>query len=184
MHPEIKRGDLLIASASLLDPNFLRTVVLVCDHSDAAGTFGLVLNRPVPVPAEVKESLPFEIECIYRGGPVRVETMQMIHPYGEQVPQCLQVLPGVWIGGAFDVLCRGFRDGTMDPRRCRFCLGYSGWGGGQLADEFTQDAWLHAASSLALIYETPADKVWARAVRQYGRSHALFRFFPDDPNCN
>jgi putative transcriptional regulator len=184
MHPQIKRGDLLIASTSLLDPNFARTVVLVCDHSDTDGTFGLVLNRPVPVPADVKESLPFEIECIYRGGPVRLEAMQVIHPYGEQIPQCLQVLPGVWIGGDFDVLCRGFREGTMDPQACRFCLGYAGWAGGQLAEEFNQEAWLHAASSPALIYETPADKVWARAVRQYGRSHALFRFFPDDPNCN
>ena len=184
MHPEIKRGDLLIASASLLDPNFRRAVVLVCDHSATEGTFGLVLNRPVPVPTDVRESLPFEIESIYQGGPVRVEAMQVIHPYGERIPQCLQVFPGVWIGGAFDVLCRGFKEGAMDPRRCRFCLGYAGCGGGQLAEEFTQDAWLHVASSPALIYATPADKVWARAVRHYGESHPMFRFFPDDPTCN
>jgi putative transcriptional regulator len=184
MHPNITRGDLLIASASLLDANFVRTVVLICDHSDADGTYGLVLNRPVPVPDEVKQSLPFELDCLYQGGPVRVEAMQVIHPYGELVPECLEVLPGVWLGGTFDVLCRGFREGTMEPRRCRFCLGYSGWGGGQLAQEFTQEAWLHTRGSPALVYETPADKVWARAVRQYGQSHPLFRFFPDDPTCN
>lgn len=182
--PQIKRGDLLIACASLLDPNFARTVVLVCDHSDADGTFGLVLNRPVPVPKEVRDSLPFAVECVYQGGPVREEAMQVIHPYGDKIPQCLQVMEGVWIGGSFDALCRGFREGTMDPRRCRFCLGYSGWGGGQLADEFAQDAWLHATATLALVFETPADKVWARAVRQCGRSNTLFRFFPDDPGYN
>lgn len=184
MHPEIKRGDVLIANASLLDPNFRRTVVLVCEHSDADGTFGLVLNRPISVPADLMESLPFKIESVFQGGPVRVEALQVIHPYGEQVPQCLQVVPGVWIGGDFDVLCRGFQAGTLDPRRCRFLLGYAGWGGGQLAAEFAQDAWLHASGTLDLVYETPADKAWARAVRQYGRSHPLFRFFPDDPNCN
>ena len=184
MDPDVKRGDMLIASATLLDPNFVRTVVLVCDHSDQEGTFGLVLNRPIPVPAEVKESLPFVVESLYQGGPVRLEAMQVIHPYGDRIPQCIEVMEGVWIGGSFDILCRGFEEGTMEPRRCRFCLGYSGWGSGQLAAEFEQDAWLHATGTHGLVFDTPADKVWARAVREYGRSHAMFRYFPDDPNVN
>jgi len=184
MQPKVKRGDLLIASAALLDPHFVRTVVLICDHSDKDGTFGLVLNRPIAVPQEVKDSLPFALECVYQGGPVRLESMQVIHPYGDLVPQALNILPGVWIGGHFDDLCRGFRDGTMEPQRCRFCLGYAGWGGGQLADEFTQDAWLQAVGSVDLVFETPADRVWSRAVRKYGRSNPLFRFYPDDPSHN
>lgn len=184
MRHTIQRGDLLIASASLLDPNFVRSVVLVCDHNDKEGTFGLVINRPVAVPQEVKESLPFAVECVYQGGPVRLEAMQVIHPYGELIPQALGVLPGVWIGGSFDELCSGFRTGTMDPQRCRFCLGYSGWGEGQLANEFTQDAWLQAAGSVELVLGTPADRIWSRAVRQYGRLNPMFRFYPDDPGCN
>src|SRR5215217_1098009 len=39
------RGQLLLAGATLPDPNFARTVVLVCEHSDD-GALGLVLNRP------------------------------------------------------------------------------------------------------------------------------------------
>ncbi len=184
MQPEVKRGDLLIAAASLLDPNFVRTVVLICEHSDKEGTYGLVLNRPIAIPPEVRKALPFEVSCVYQGGPVRLEAMQVIHPYGDRIPQALEVLPGVWVGGDFDGLCRGFRDGTMDPQRCRFCLGYSGWGAGQLADEFTQEAWLHVPGTVSLVFDTPADRVWARAVRLYGRSNPMFRFYPDDPSCN
>ena len=40
------RGQLLIATPTLRDPNFQRTVVLVCDHSEEAA-MGLVLNRPL-----------------------------------------------------------------------------------------------------------------------------------------
>ena len=47
---ESLRGQLLIASATLLDPNFQRTVVLVAEHSDE-GAMGVVLNRPSPVNA-------------------------------------------------------------------------------------------------------------------------------------
>src|SRR5579884_1605472 len=45
------RGQLLVASPSLLDPNFRRTVVLVTEHTDE-GTAGLVLNRPSEVAVE------------------------------------------------------------------------------------------------------------------------------------
>ena len=49
------QGQLLIASPSLLDSNFRRTVVLVTEHSDE-GAAGLVLNRPSP--ASVSDLVP------------------------------------------------------------------------------------------------------------------------------
>src|SRR4029079_2375096 len=39
------KGQLLLASPALFDPNFRRTVVLVTEHNDE-GAAGLVLNRP------------------------------------------------------------------------------------------------------------------------------------------
>lgn len=181
---QVKRGDVLIAGASLMDPTFARSVVLICDHSEQDGTFGLVLNRPISVPDELRESLAFELDRLYQGGPVRVEAMQVIHPYGDRVPQCFEVLPGLWIGGDFEVMSREFRDGDMDPRRCRFCLGYAGWGQGQLADEFRQNAWLVTRGSVELVLETPVERLWHRAVREYGRDHPMFRYFPDDLSYN
>lgn len=184
MESVVKRGDLLIASASLVDPNFVRAVVLICEHSDEGGTFGLVLNRPISVPAEVRKALPFTLHRMYQGGPVRPDAMQVIHPYGDRVPQAHEVLPGIWLGGDFDVLCRGFGAGEMSPDACRFCLGYSGWGGGQLAAEFEQDAWRVVPASSELVLHTPVERIWACAVRAFGLQHAVFRAFPDDPSYN
>src|SRR2546428_3570902 len=38
--------SLLLSMPQLVDPNFSRTVVLMCKHSDE-GAFGLVVNRPL-----------------------------------------------------------------------------------------------------------------------------------------
>ncbi len=43
---ESLRGKLLVASLKLTDPNFARTLVLMCMHDDE-GALGLVLNRPL-----------------------------------------------------------------------------------------------------------------------------------------
>ena len=42
---ESLRGKLLLASPTLLDPNFVRTVMLIAEHTEE-GAMGLVLNRP------------------------------------------------------------------------------------------------------------------------------------------
>jgi len=67
-------GQLLLASPTLRDPNFIRTVVLVSVHSDE-GAMGVVLNRPSAV--TVGEAVPqledavAEEEPVYVGGPVQ-----------------------------------------------------------------------------------------------------------------
>jgi putative transcriptional regulator len=42
---ESLKGQLLVASADLVDPNFRRAVVLVTEHADD-GALGVILNRP------------------------------------------------------------------------------------------------------------------------------------------
>ena len=68
------KGRLLLASPSLFDPNFRRTVVLVTEHNEE-GAVGLVLNRRSET--AVAEALPDlvrlvdEEERVYVGGPVQ-----------------------------------------------------------------------------------------------------------------
>ena len=49
--PALMPGSMLVAGASLFDPNFRRTVVLVGEHNEE-GALGLVLNRQSPVAVE------------------------------------------------------------------------------------------------------------------------------------
>jgi len=70
---ESLKGKLLLASPTLLDPNFARTVVLVAEHTEE-GAMGLVLNRPAA--ATVGEAVPDlswlagDEEPVFVGGPV------------------------------------------------------------------------------------------------------------------
>ena len=71
------RPTLLLSMPQLQDPNFARTVVLLCDFAPE-GAFGLVLNRPTEMPATSMVKLDPPIVggngmplCI--GGPVEPE---------------------------------------------------------------------------------------------------------------
>jgi putative AlgH/UPF0301 family transcriptional regulator len=50
-------GALLIAHPLLMG-EFARTVVLLCRHNDATGSYGLCLNRPIPI------SLKGYLDCL------------------------------------------------------------------------------------------------------------------------
>ena len=97
-------GILLIADPFLKDPNFLRTVVFLCEHKEE-GSFGFVLNRQYE--NTLNELIPeldeFKLPVFY-GGPVQQDTIHFLHQYPEEIPGGIEVLKGVWWGGDFDKL--------------------------------------------------------------------------------
>ncbi len=77
---EPSKGDLLISEPYLPDPNFDRTVVLICEH-DENGTLGYVLNKNSGVQLseavdEVDNSFDAEL---YIGGPVQKDSLHFLH---------------------------------------------------------------------------------------------------------
>ena len=184
METQIRKGDLLVASMSLADPNFSETVILVCQHDEQAGTYGLIMNRPIEVPNEVLEQFPFIEGRTFEGGPVQPEVVQVLHPYGDRFPQSLEVLPGLWLGGDFDMLRQALDAEEIDAGQCSFFLGYSGWSKDQLYDEFEMNAWLNVRGDVALILETPHDMLWTRTVQLYGKSNPMYTHYPDNPRTN
>src|SRR6266576_939653 len=96
------RGTLLIANPFLKDPNFMRTVIFLCEHQEE-GTFGFVLNKKFS--KTLDELLPdmeeFKIP-VYVGGPVQMETLHFLHQYPDLGGE--EVLKGVYWGGNFETL--------------------------------------------------------------------------------
>jgi len=181
---DFQAGDLLIATVSLVDPNFQQTVVLLCAHDDDEGSYGLVLNRPISAPAELQEDYPFVAGRLFHGGPVQQDAMQMLHSFGEELSGARQVLPDLWIGGSFEILQAGLKSGVLTAEECRFFLGYAGWGRGQLAREFGAEAWIKVSATRELILSEEAEQLWARAVRKRGIEEPMYTNFPDHPNLN
>ncbi|MEM0963115.1 MAG: YqgE/AlgH family protein [Bacteroidota bacterium] len=176
-------GDVLVAEPPMADPNFRRTVVLVCEHS-LAGSFGLILNRPagVSLSQATDEAFAFDAE-LWNGGPVQPDTLHYLHPYGE-LDGALPVLDGVFWGGEFEALRQGIEGGRFDTEHIRFLVGYSGWGPGQLDAEVDEDSWIVLTGSSDLVFADGTDALWRQILRQLGGEYALLSTFPDDPRLN
>jgi len=80
------KGQLLIASASLVDPNFHRTVVLVTEHTEE-GAMGVVLNRRSSI--SVSEAVPHlgsltgDDDWVYLGGPVQPSAIVVLAEFSQ-----------------------------------------------------------------------------------------------------
>ena len=165
-------GRLLIASPSLEDPNFSRTVVLMLAHTEE-GALGVILNRPSP--AHISEILPQwkalagEPAQVFRGGPVSINSAICL---GMPTPTGLVDLPdGVepTVAGLVSVdLERDPDDVASALVGLRVYSGYAGWDEGQLEGELEAGGWISAEPlPHELLTEFP-DELWATVLRRLG----------------
>src|SRR5476651_10266 len=154
---------LLLSMPQLIDPNFARSVILLCEHA-ADGAFGLVVNRPSDVEAasavqlEPKLERPNDMPLLV-GGPVEPQRGWILTA---QQPEDVESRPlgaNLFLS-ASPVLLRRVLQTKPCPRRTHVLAGYAGWGPGQLDEELEQSAWLIAPVDLDLIFEIPAAAVW------------------------
>lgn len=177
-------GILLIADPFLKDPNFLRSVVLLCEHQ-AEGSFGFVLNRPAVNTLDelIPELAGYPIP-VFEGGPVEKNTLHFLHQLPEEIPGGQEVLNGVYWGGDFEAVIRLLQEGKLEKDSIRFYLGYSGWGSGQLAGEMEEKTWLTVAAESSLIFHPVYDTIWKESLRLLGGEYAQMIHYPIDPQLN
>ena len=177
-HPAIMaRMDLtnqfLIAMPSLADPNFHRTVTLMCAHSED-GAMGIVINRPLDIKlTSVLDQLSIEPTSddaehvpVLQGGPVQRERGFVIHNPPGNWDAVLRVGDDIGISTSKDILS-AVAEGR-GPQRVAIALGYAGWGAGQLEHELQQNAWLSGPADSRIIFDTPYEKRWDSAARLLG----------------
>jgi putative transcriptional regulator len=176
------RGQLLIAGPALLDPNFRRTVVLICAHSDE-GALGLVLNRPSDL--EVDNAVPELAEALggegqlWVGGPVQENSVVLLAEFVDPGESLLVTgdLGLVTDGATLDDL-------AVRTRRLRAYLGHSGWGPGQLDEEIEREDWIIAPLGAADPFSGDGDDLWRSALESLGGHYAIVARMPDDPSMN
>ncbi|PZR26037.1 MAG: hypothetical protein DI535_15905 [Citrobacter freundii] len=177
-------GILLIADPFLKDPNFLRTVVLLCEHN-TEGSFGFVVNRPYGstlgelIPDLQEFSLP-----VYYGGPVQMDTIHFIHQYPDEIPGGQEIMEGVFWGGNFDSAIQLVRSGRADSLKIRFFIGYSGWSDGQLDEEIKEKSWLTVAATQKLLFTIDIRNTWQEALKHLGGDYEMMIHYPIDPQLN
>lgn len=182
-------GRLLVAAPRLIDPNFARSVVLICRH-DEDGGLGLVLNRPTSV--AVGEALPGWVEplappnVVFLGGPVQPE---MAVGLGRLIPeQAGRVESDEWTPvdqrlGLVNLAAPPAAEvGALE--RLRVFAGYAGWSAGQLDFEVASADWFVLEAAEGDPFTGAPGGLWRRVLHRQRGPVALFADFPPDPSLN
>jgi putative transcriptional regulator len=168
------RAALLLSMPQLQDPNFARTVVLLCDYG-AEGAFGLVLNRPTDMPASGMVRLEPPVTNgndlpLWIGGPVEPERGWIL--LATQPPSDFKIIrDGLYLSTS-QTLLRDVLSTTPAPR-ARIIAGYAGWGPGQLDRELAASSWLMTTVDLDLVFDIAADAMWETAIRRMGADPSM-----------
>ena len=179
---ESLRGQLLVASPALVDPNFARAVVFITEHSDE-GAMGIVLDRPSETAVEAMVPQLAEIaggEPIYVGGPVQPEAIVLLAEFSDLEAAAWIVVADVGLASA-DV---DLDELAAAVRRGRVYAGYSGWGPGQLEAEMEIDSWIVEAPLPKELFPDDPATLWSDVLARKGGQYALIARMPADPSQN
>ena len=181
------KGSLLIANPVLPDPNFSRTVILLCNHNDQ-GSFGLVINRSTQLKAP---DLFSDIDIlrsyntkIYMGGPVSQSMVFYLYRSAKDVIDLDKICSGVYLGSNLETLESLYLDIENPGENIRFYLGYSGWSGGQLDGEMEQNSWLVQNANEKLVFLDSEELIWLKAVNSLGEKYQYLTKAPVNPQWN
>ncbi|MCW2954920.1 MAG: hypothetical protein JWQ48_4090 [Conexibacter sp.] len=180
---ESLKGQLLVASPSLLDPNFARTVVLIAEHNED-GAMGLVLNKPATATVadsapELEELVDAE-EPIYVGGPVQPTAVIVLAAFEDPSAAGLLIRDDVgFLSAEAD-----FEESADTTRHMRVFAGHAGWGPGQLDEELEREDWIIEPALPEDFFDDDAEDLWSAVLTRRGGAFALVARMPLDPTLN
>lgn len=160
----------LIATPQLLDENFHKAVVLMLEHNDS-GSMGLVINRTAPLTfrdlgrsQQLKVADTRRDDALFHGGPVEPFRGFVLHD-SPDVDEKNEVVPGVYLSVTSDALSPLLLDAEVN---LRFCLGYAGWGPGQIELEMKQGSWLFTEALPEVVLQEDPARVWETVMKRMG----------------
>ncbi len=178
-------GSILIAEPFMVDPNFKRSVIAICDYTEEEGTVGFVLNKPLGLQVnELITDFPSFDADVYFGGPVQTDSIHYIHNLGDLLEKSTKVVDGVWWGGDFEKLKFLIRSDMVQPHNIRFFVGYSGWSPGQLEEEMNLGSWMLSDLDANYLFKSKPKKLWKQVLKNIGDTHSVIAQMPDAANWN
>jgi len=165
--------QMLIAMPAMDDPNFSRSVTLLCQHNEE-GAIGITINRRSTISlGELFSQL--EISCenseikslnVLEGGPVNPDRGFVLHTPIEGFDSSIKISDDIMVTTSRDVLA-AIANGD-GPKQFLVALGYAGWSDGQLESEMRQNAWLSVPADKAIVFESALKARWEKAVAILG----------------
>jgi len=181
---KITAGTLLVAEPFMLDPNFKRSVVLLCEHNNQ-GTTGFILNKPLEMQIqELVPDFPESKASVHIGGPVGMDSLHFIHNVGDLLDQSQEVCPGVYWGGDFEKLRFLMENGVIRDDNVKFFVGYSGWSEGQLEEELKEGSWLTEEMDANYLFKVKPFVMWQTVLHNKGNIYTVIAQMPDAVSLN
>jgi len=165
--------QMLIAMPAMADPNFARSVTLMCQHNEE-GAIGITINRlsgftlgeilhQLDIPCEHEEISSMQV---LEGGPVSPDHGFVLHPPAADFESSIRINDDIMVTTSRDILA-AIATGN-GPQQFLVALGYAGWGNGQLESEIRQNAWLSVAADKAILFDSPLQSRWEKAIGKLG----------------
>lgn len=167
------KPGLLIAMPELTDPNFAKSVVLLTDYEDL-GAVGFILNRETDL--TLNEALSFStgdmVDAyksypLHLGGPVDPTRIWILYQQ-KAYPDILGIDLGDQISLAEEGQILIDHKFELKPNEVKVFHGSAGWDAKQLEAEIKQSFWLTTKISKELIFQTPVENMWEKAIRDLG----------------
>ncbi len=171
------KNHFLVAMPSMVDPYFKQSVIYVCEHNDD-GAMGIMINAPIEVTVE-KMLEQVDVEPVHpqintaslkqqvlNGGPVSEDRGFILHIPKDDYQSSVQMTDGLSMTTSKDILT--VLGTEAEPKQYLVALGYSGWEAGQLEQEMADNSWLSIEADTDIIFKTPVDERWRKALTKLG----------------
>jgi putative transcriptional regulator len=180
----ITRGKVLLAEPFMLDTNFKRSVVLMCEHEDD-GSLGFILNKSLKMSInELIADFPEIDSVVYYGGPVQTDTIHYIHNAGHLLEDSQEIMSGIFWGGNFDKLKALITNELIKKENIRFFVGYSGWSESQLKEELELGSWVVAEMNLNYLFKEEEKDLWSKVMKHQGDVFSVIANVPEQITWN
>jgi len=169
---------LLLSMPQMADPNFAKSVVLICEYTDQ-GAFGLVVNRPMTEPAwtliRTEPAVRVDPDLhLWVGGPVDPQRTWVLTASADgSDDDQKEICEGVVLSASRALTLQVLQE--PPTTRTRVIVGSAVWGPGQLESELASSSWLTIDVDPTLIFDVPAEQMWEAAIRRLGSDPSAFQ---------
>lgn len=182
---EPKAGNILISEPLMNDFHFGRSVVLLVDHEESEGSFGIIINKTLNASVNhIADAFPDFEAPVFLGGPVADNQLFFIHTLGPMIPDSDSIMEGLYWGGDAETLKTLISTGIANETNTRFYLGYAGWDAGQLVSELVRNSWLVSETNAKQFFGVKPEKMWQTFVNQLGSPYEMWGRFPKNVEDN
>ncbi len=162
--------QMLIALPDMQDERFKQAVVLICEHN-TNGAMGLIINHPMQLTTEeifsdLNLDTPASNHIALSGGPLNQNCGFVIHRNNHLFSSSIRIKEHLTLTTSKDLL-KDIAKNTFE-HQWQFILGYSSWQKDQLEQEIAENAWLTCPADLEVIFNTPTQQKWEKALSLIG----------------